>query len=116
MRRRLAAAEYPINAPANAAPGRAVPCQHGADERIRGPITGLFGASIDGAIAPGGSGGHCARSGSDCPSYCMRILETYPGRTSAKLARHTHVTAQAMNQVLQGLQDLGVVSRPATAP
>jgi DNA-binding MarR family transcriptional regulator len=47
---------------------------------------------------------------------CMRILETYPGRTSADLARHTHVTAQAMNQVLQGLQDMGVVSRPATAP
>src|ERR1700739_371710 len=47
---------------------------------------------------------------------CMRILETYPGRTSAELTRHTHVTAQAMNQVLQGLQDMGVVTRPATAP
>jgi len=47
---------------------------------------------------------------------CMRILETYPGRTGAELARHTHVTAQAVNQVLQGLQDMGVVSRPATAP
>jgi DNA-binding MarR family transcriptional regulator len=47
---------------------------------------------------------------------CMRILDTYPGRTSAELARHTHVTAQAMNQVLQGLQDMGLVTRPATAP
>jgi DNA-binding MarR family transcriptional regulator len=47
---------------------------------------------------------------------CMRILETYPGRTGAELARHTHVTAQAVNQVLQGLQDMGVVTRPATAP
>ncbi len=47
---------------------------------------------------------------------CMRILATYPGRTSAELARHTHVTAQAMNQVLHGLQDMGVVTRPATAP
>jgi DNA-binding MarR family transcriptional regulator len=47
---------------------------------------------------------------------CMRILDTYPGRTSAELARNTHVTAQAMNQVLQGLQDMGLVTRPATAP
>jgi DNA-binding MarR family transcriptional regulator len=47
---------------------------------------------------------------------CLRILDTYPGRTSAELARNTHVTAQAMNQVLQGLQDIGLVTRPATAP
>jgi DNA-binding MarR family transcriptional regulator len=47
---------------------------------------------------------------------CMRILDEDPGRTSAELARHNHVTAQAMNQVLQGLQDIGVVTRPATAP
>jgi len=47
---------------------------------------------------------------------CMRILDDDPGRTSAELARHTLVTAQAMNQVLQGLQDIGVVTRPATAP
>jgi DNA-binding MarR family transcriptional regulator len=47
---------------------------------------------------------------------CLRILDEDPGRTSAELARHTHVTAQAMNQVLQGLQDIGLVTRPATAP
>lgn len=47
---------------------------------------------------------------------CLRILDEDPGRTSAELARHTHVTAQAMNQVLQGLQDTGLVTRPATAP
>jgi DNA-binding MarR family transcriptional regulator len=47
---------------------------------------------------------------------CMRILDGDPGRTSAELARHTHVTAQAMNQVLQGLQEMGLVTRPATAP
>ena len=47
---------------------------------------------------------------------CMRILETYPGRTSAELARNTHVTAQAMNQVLQGLEEMGAVTRPETAP
>jgi DNA-binding MarR family transcriptional regulator len=47
---------------------------------------------------------------------CLRILETYPGRTSAELARHTHVTAQAMNLVLHELEDLGAVTRPETAP
>lgn len=47
---------------------------------------------------------------------CLRILDTYPGRTSAELARNTHVTAQAMNQVLQGLEDMGAVTRPETAP
>ena len=47
---------------------------------------------------------------------CMRILDEDPGRTSAELARHTHVTAQAMNQVLQGLQEVGLVTRPETAP
>jgi DNA-binding MarR family transcriptional regulator len=47
---------------------------------------------------------------------CLRILDDDPGRTSAELARHTHVTAQAMNQVLQGLQDTGLVTRPAAAP
>lgn len=47
---------------------------------------------------------------------CLRILDGDPGRTSAELARHTHVTAQAMNQVLQGLQEMGLVTRPDTAP
>ena len=42
-------------------------------------------------------------------------IDDDPGRTSAELARHTHVTAQAMNQVLQGLQEIGLVTRPATA-
>jgi DNA-binding MarR family transcriptional regulator len=47
---------------------------------------------------------------------CLKILNEDPGRTSAELARHTHVTAQAMNQVLQGLQEMGLVTRPPTAP
>jgi DNA-binding MarR family transcriptional regulator len=47
---------------------------------------------------------------------CLRILETYPGRTGADLARHTHVTAQAINLVLHELEDMGAVTRPETAP
>jgi DNA-binding MarR family transcriptional regulator len=45
---------------------------------------------------------------------CMRILSMTPGLTSADLARDTHVSAQAMNQVLNGLQDRGAVTRPAS--
>ena len=37
-----------------------------------------------------------------------------PGRTSAELARDTHVTAQAANQLLHRLEALGAVSRPVT--
>jgi DNA-binding MarR family transcriptional regulator len=47
---------------------------------------------------------------------CLRILDNYPGRTSAELARNTHVTAQAMNLVLHGLEDIGAVTRPDIAP
>src|SRR5271165_2025545 len=64
---------------------------------------------------------HAAKSlrplGLGLPEFvCMRILDTYPGRTSAELARNTHVTAQAMNQVLHELEDMGAVTRPETAP
>lgn len=47
---------------------------------------------------------------------CMRILSIHPGLTSAELARDTHVSAQAMNQVLHGLEDRGAVTRPASIP
>ena len=43
---------------------------------------------------------------------CLRLLEISPGRSSADLARTTKVSAQAMNQVLNRLEDLGAVSRP----
>jgi DNA-binding MarR family transcriptional regulator len=44
---------------------------------------------------------------------CMRILSANPGLASADLARLTHVSAQAMNQVLLGLEERGAVTRPA---
>jgi DNA-binding MarR family transcriptional regulator len=47
---------------------------------------------------------------------CMRILSLNPGLTSAELARDNHVSAQAMNQVLNGLQDRGAVTRPTSTP
>jgi DNA-binding MarR family transcriptional regulator len=49
------------------------------------------------------------------PQYiCMRILSKYPGRSNADLARDTNVTPQAMNMVLRGLEERGLVTRPAT--
>jgi DNA-binding MarR family transcriptional regulator len=47
---------------------------------------------------------------------CMRVLAEHPGLTSAELARGTNVSAQAMNQVLLGLEDRGALSRPAANP
>jgi DNA-binding MarR family transcriptional regulator len=49
------------------------------------------------------------------PQYiCLRILARSPGRSNAELARDTQVSPQAMNMVLRGLQERGLVSRPVT--
>jgi DNA-binding MarR family transcriptional regulator len=49
------------------------------------------------------------------PQYiCMRILSKYPGRSNADLARDTIVSPQAMNMVLRGLEQRGLVIRPAS--
>jgi len=45
---------------------------------------------------------------------CLRILSMAPGRSNAELARNMNVSPQAMNNVLRGLQDRGIVARPAT--
>ncbi|OBI84797.1 MarR family winged helix-turn-helix transcriptional regulator [Mycobacterium sp. E740] len=47
------------------------------------------------------------------PQYlCMRILSQHPGRSNAELARDFNVSPQAMNMVLRGLEDRGLVTRP----
>lgn len=49
------------------------------------------------------------------PQYlCMRMLSQYEGRSNAELARDFNVSPQAMNMVLRGLEDRGLVSRPAS--
>lgn len=51
------------------------------------------------------------------PQYsCLEVLGQRPGSSNAELARATFVTRQAMNGVLRGLQERGLVTRPATAP
>jgi|SRR4051812_3632244 DNA-binding MarR family transcriptional regulator len=51
------------------------------------------------------------------PQYaCLEVLGQRPGLSNAELARAVFVTRQAMNGVLRGLQDRGLVTRPATAP
>ena len=48
------------------------------------------------------------------PQYiCMRVLSKHGERSNAELARDTGVSPQAMNLVLRGLEDLGLVMRPA---
>jgi len=49
------------------------------------------------------------------PQYaCLELLEQQPGLSNADLARGTFVTRQSMNVVLRGLQDSGLITRPAT--
>jgi DNA-binding MarR family transcriptional regulator len=49
------------------------------------------------------------------PEYlCMRMLGKYPGHSNAELARALNVSPQAMNMVLRGLEDRGLVTRPAS--
>jgi DNA-binding MarR family transcriptional regulator len=49
------------------------------------------------------------------PEYlCMRVLSKYPGQSNAELARGLNVSPQAMNMVLRGLEDRGLVTRPAS--
>ena len=45
---------------------------------------------------------------------CLRNLSMSPDQSSAELARRANVSPQAMNLLLRGLQELGVVTRPAT--
>jgi DNA-binding MarR family transcriptional regulator len=49
------------------------------------------------------------------PEYlCMRVLSKAPGHSNAELARALNVSPQAMNMVLRGLEDRGLVSRPTS--
>jgi len=49
------------------------------------------------------------------PQYlCLRVLSHFPGRSNAELARDMNVSPQAMNTVLRGLEERGLVSRPAS--
>ena len=51
------------------------------------------------------------------PQYaCLELLDQRPGLSNAELARGAFVTRQAMNLVLRGLQDSGLVTRPSRAP
>ena len=49
------------------------------------------------------------------PQYaCLEHLDQRPGLSNAELARSTFVTRQSMNVVLRGLQEAGLITRPAT--
>lgn len=47
------------------------------------------------------------------PQYaCLELLSRRSGQSSAELARGAFVTRQSMNEVLHGLHDRGLVTRP----
>ena len=51
------------------------------------------------------------------PQYALlELLGQRPGLSNAELARGAFVTRQSMNGVLRGLEERGLVTRPATAP
>ena len=51
------------------------------------------------------------------PQYaCLEVLSRQPGLSNAELARAVFVSRQSMNLVLRGLQDRGLVARPASTP
>ncbi|MDP9869204.1 MULTISPECIES: MarR family winged helix-turn-helix transcriptional regulator [Streptosporangium] len=50
------------------------------------------------------------------PQYsCLELLDERPGISGAELARSTFVTRQSSSVVLRGLQEGGLVTRPAAA-
>ncbi|MEU8780987.1 MarR family transcriptional regulator [Streptomyces sp. NPDC048637] len=50
------------------------------------------------------------------PQYAtLELLALHPGMSNADLARATFVTRQSGNVVLRGLQETGLIARPATA-
>lgn len=69
-------------------------------------VTALLRPEVSAALSP---------LGLTLPEFvCLRILSLSPGLSSAELARHASVTPQAMHTVLRKLEDLGVVTRPAS--
>lgn len=47
---------------------------------------------------------------------CLELLAQRPGLSNSDLARGAFVTRQSMNALLQSLEELGQVTRPAEAP
>lgn len=46
------------------------------------------------------------------PQYTLlSVIEHRPGLSNAQLARRSYITAQAMHQVVNGLEDLGLIVR-----
>ncbi|MEU4547382.1 MarR family winged helix-turn-helix transcriptional regulator [Nonomuraea dietziae] len=73
--------------------------------RLKRAAAALRGA-MDGALR---------EYGLTVPQYaCLELLDQRPGLSNAELARGTFVTRQSMNVVLRGLQDSGLITRPAT--
>ncbi|PVU83263.1 MarR family transcriptional regulator [Cellulomonas sp. WB94] len=89
-----------------------------AEQAVLGPVENAVGyvlkqaavalrSAMDGALRPL----HLT-----VPQYaCLELLGQRPGLSNAELARGVFVTRQSMNLVLRGLEERGLVVRPATA-
>lgn len=53
---------------------------------------------------------------SEVADSCLELLAQRPGLSNSELARGAFVTRQSMNVLLQNLEQLGQVTRPAEAP
>ncbi|MEV4163360.1 MarR family winged helix-turn-helix transcriptional regulator [Nonomuraea dietziae] len=74
--------------------------------RLKRAAAALRGA-MDGALR---------EYGLTVPQYaCLELLDQRPGLSNAELARGAFVARQSMNVVLRGLQDAGLITRPATS-
>lgn len=51
------------------------------------------------------------------PQYaCLELLGAQPGLSGSELARGAFVTRQSMHALLRGMEDRGLLTRPASAP
>ncbi|WP_433444769.1 MarR family winged helix-turn-helix transcriptional regulator [Nonomuraea sp. CA-141351] len=68
------------------------------------------------AALRGAMDGVLREHGLTVPQYAtLELLALHPGMSNADLARATFVTRQSGNVVLRGLQEAGLITRPATA-
>ena len=68
--------------------------------------TAALRASMDNALRP---------IGMTVPQYaCLEVLRQRPGLSGSELARAVFVSRQAMNLLLKGLEDRGLLTRPST--
>ncbi len=82
--------------------------RHRVDE---GPRTSYLVARLD-RLVRSQLANVLERFGLSVPQYTlMSVLEHRPGLSNAQLARRSYITAQAMHQMVNGLEERGLITR-----